>query len=270
MQPGTGEYTEIDGIRTYFVHKGRGPNLVLLHGQAPGASLHVMWDPTIDCFADAGFSVYAFDQVGFGRTDNDPTDFTRDRRVRHARAFLDTMALKRCALWGQSDGSNVACRMALQDPRVSRLVVMACSTLSPRPPTETERGAAEVSEERGGYSPSLDSARAYLTRSLKRKAAITDALVSEFHEMSSGKNHDAFKKRRELRNVPIYDELHALTVPVLMLWGRNDAGGAIRGMLLQEKIPGAELHIFDNCGHWVQVDQAERVNSLVRGFLSEG
>ena len=64
-------------MRTYFVHKGSGPNPVLLHGQAPGASVHVMWDSTIDAFADAGFSVYGFDQVGFGRTDNDPEDFTR-------------------------------------------------------------------------------------------------------------------------------------------------------------------------------------------------
>ncbi|HEY3116083.1 MAG TPA: hypothetical protein VGK54_05025 [Chloroflexota bacterium] len=53
-----------------------------------------------------------------------------------------------------------------------------------------------------------------------------------------------------------------------MLWGRNDNGGAIRGLLLQEKIPGAELHIFDNCGHWVEIDQFERVNRIVRDFLS--
>jgi 2-hydroxy-6-oxonona-2,4-dienedioate hydrolase len=39
---------------------------------------------------------------------------------------------------------------------------------------------------------------------------------------------------------------------------------------LLKAIPGAELHIFDRCGHWVQWDQAERFNTIVRDFLSAG
>ena len=40
-----------------------------------------------------------------------------------------------------------------------------------------------------------------------------------------------------------------------------------RSLLLFKAIPGAELHIFDQAAHWVQWDQAERFNTIVRDFL---
>jgi 4,5:9,10-diseco-3-hydroxy-5,9,17-trioxoandrosta-1(10),2-diene-4-oate hydrolase len=189
--------------------------------------------------------------------------------VRHALAFVDAMGLQRFSMWGMSDGSNLACRIALEDPRVERMVLMASGSLSPRPPGQTPEQAQAAAAERIGYTPSLENARAYLQHSLVNQAAITDGLVEELYAMSSSKNFESFRRRQELpATPPIYDELKHLTVPVLMLWGANDSGGAIRGLLLFEKIPGAELHIFDHCGHWVELDQTERVHRLVRGFLT--
>jgi pimeloyl-ACP methyl ester carboxylesterase len=267
MKPGCGEYVDVDGVRTYYVHEGSGPTLLLLHGQPPGGSVHVIWGPTFEFFVRAGFSVYAYDQVGFGRSGHS-TDHSRERRVAQARAFIEAMGFQRYSMWGMSDGSNLACRIALQDPRVERMVLMASGSLSPRPPSLTEERHLAQAAERASYAPSLANARAYLEHALMNKAAITDELVAELYAMSSGKNHEAFQARQALpATPPIYDELRRLTIPTLLLWGRNDSGGAERGLLLFEKIPGAELHIFDNCGHWVNVDQTDRVNSLVLNFL---
>jgi 2-hydroxy-6-oxonona-2,4-dienedioate hydrolase len=40
-----------------------------------------------------------------------------------------------------------------------------------------------------------------------------------------------------------------------------------RGILLFGLIANAEFHLFDQCAHWVQWDQAERFNRLVADFL---
>jgi pimeloyl-ACP methyl ester carboxylesterase len=40
-----------------------------------------------------------------------------------------------------------------------------------------------------------------------------------------------------------------------------------QALLLFQKSPQAELHVFDQCAHWVQWDQAERFNNLVAEFL---
>jgi 2-hydroxy-6-oxonona-2,4-dienedioate hydrolase len=54
----------------------------------------------------------------------------------------------------------------------------------------------------------------------------------------------------------------------LVLWGKNDPSAPTeRALLLFDLIPGAELHVFDRCGAWVQWDQARRFNRLVGDFL---
>jgi pimeloyl-ACP methyl ester carboxylesterase len=64
------------------------------------------------------------------------------------------------------------------------------------------------------------------------------------------------------------DELPRLKTRTLILWGNNDQGAAVeRALLLLQRIPGAELHVFDRCAHWVQWDQAARFNDLVADFL---
>ena len=48
----------------------------------------------------------------------------------------------------------------------------------------------------------------------------------------------------------------------------KDRGVSVeRGLELFERIRGAEFHLFDNCAHWVQWDQADRFNRLVIDFL---
>ena len=262
-----GAYVDALGLQTHYVQKGTGPAVILLHGQSPGACVSVVWGLTLDPMAAAGYAMYAFEGPGFGRTDN-PQDFTMATRIAHARAFIDAMGLERFSLWGHSDGSYIAASIALQDERVERLVLMASGALSPRSSDESPEHNRREAELRMSYTPSLENARATLVHSLVDQSTLDDELVQAFYEASSGKNHEAFRRRYSDRNTPpIYEELHRLKVPTLLLWGANDSGGPRRGLLLQEKIPGAELHIFDRCGHWVQRDQRDRVNRIVSDFL---
>src|SRR3954451_6092463 len=116
-----GAYVELDGLRTFYVKLGSGPPMVLIHGASPGASTLVAWKLNLEPLAAAGFTVYAYDQPGFGYTDN-PRDYSIEYRVAHARAFLDTVGLTRFHLVGNSVGGYIAARIALDDPRVERVV----------------------------------------------------------------------------------------------------------------------------------------------------
>src|ERR1051326_8311598 len=70
-----GAYLTIDGLNTFYIKQGSGPALVLIHGGAPGACTTVNWGANIEFLAQAGFTVYAFDEAGYGRTDN-PEDYS--------------------------------------------------------------------------------------------------------------------------------------------------------------------------------------------------
>ena len=88
-------YIDADGLKTFYVKAGNGFPVVLFHGAAPGASAQVNWQLNIEPLAAAGFTVYAYDQAGFGRTDN-PADLSIEYRVTHAKAFdrcLETRSL---------------------------------------------------------------------------------------------------------------------------------------------------------------------------------
>lgn len=82
------EFVTVAGLRTHYWHAGSGPVLLMLHGQLPGSCAAVEWGDQVQRFADAGYSVYAIDEAGFGQTDN-PSDYSIETRIAHARAFVD-------------------------------------------------------------------------------------------------------------------------------------------------------------------------------------
>ena len=260
-------FVDIEGLHTYYVRTGQGPALVLLHGQSPGSCTDVHWPATVDHFA-SDYTVYAFDQVGFGKTDN-RGDFSMAARVSHAKAFLAAMHLDSYTLWGQSSGSEISLRIALDDPRVRALILQASGSLSPRDPDESEESARRVTREMEEYTPTLENARAHLLSAIMDKSLVTDELVQLVLANSSGRNFESHQARfKAPRLAPIHPELGRLRAPALLLWGKNDSVSPRRGLLLHALIPGAEFHVFDHCGHWVQLDQAARVNAVVRDFLA--
>jgi len=264
-----GQYLDVDGIRTFYVDRGSGPPVVLIHGAAPGACTLVSWQPNLDPLAAAGFRVIAYDQPGFGLTDL-PADHSLEYRVRHARTLLDALGLERYHLVGNSVGAYVAARLALEDPRVDRLVLISSSVLAPRGSAEADALAREHSAELRAFEPSLENVRAMTMKTLYHADLVTEDLVQARFEMSSGQRYQAQMARRSAPpQRPILDELPGLRPKTLILWGNDDKGAAVeRSLLLFKLIPGAELHIFDQCGHWVQWDQADRFNRLVADFLA--
>jgi pimeloyl-ACP methyl ester carboxylesterase len=265
-----GNYVEIDGLNTFYIKTGTGTPIVVIHGGSPGACARVNWGKNLDYLASLGYTVYAFDQPGYGRTDN-PEDFSLEYRVKHAQAFVEAMGLDSFILMGNSQGSYIVARIALETPeKVQKIVLVSSGTLAPRGDAASEAVSREHAERLASYAPSLENMRALTMQTLLHHENVTEELVRERYEMSIGKNREADAKRRGTPAPrPVYEDLKKLDVPVLLLWGAQDSGVTLdRSLLLFNAIPGAELHIFDRCGHWVQWDQAERFNTIVRDFLA--
>ena len=67
----------------------------------------------------------------------------------------------------------------------------------------------------------------------------------------------------------IRDHVHKISVPTLVIWGRNSNKGLDPGFELYKSIPNAQMHILDKADHFVWVDQPEDFNSLVTWFLGK-
>ena len=264
----TESYLRIEGLKTFYIQAGEGEPLVLFHGGSPGTCSSVNWKLNVEPLAAAGFAVYAYDQPGFGLSDN-PTDYSLDFRVAHAKALIDALQLDRFHVMGNSMGAYIAARIALEDRRAKKLVLVSSNTLAPKGSAESQAKSKKHAEELRAYTPSLENMRTMTLGTLFHRELVSDELVRERYEMSAGKNYEAQLKRAAApKSKTLDDELGHLKTKTLILWGKNDHGTSLeQALLLFEKIPQAELHVFDECAHWVQWDQAERFNNLVAAFL---
>ena len=259
---------DVAGVKTFYVRGGSGPPIVFIHGASPGACSLVSWKLNLDAIAGSGFSVYAYDQPGFGFS-GIPTDHSMEFRVAHAATFLAAIAPDRVHLVANSVGAYIAARLALDHANVDRLALASSSTLAPKGSATSMARAEAHGDELRSYIPSLEAMQAMTRKTLFRQDLVTDELVRERYEMSKGALFEASKARAAVRGFrSLEGELHQLRNPTLLLWGANDRGASVeRAVLLLQALAGAELHVFNECAHWVQWDQADRFNQLVADFL---
>src|SRR5689334_6916165 len=259
-----------DGLETFYLKAGSGLPVVLFHGAALGACSEINWQLNIEPLAAAGFTVYAYDQPGFGRTENS-VDLSIEYRVSHAKAFIDALRLDRYEVIGNSVGGYIAARLALEDSRVRKFATTTTGTLAPKGSAESAALGQKHSEELREYVPSLENMRTLTLGTLFRKELVTDELVRARYEMSIGKNEEAAERRRGAKPPrTVFDELRKMKAKTILFWGAQDRGVSVeRGLLLFQLIPNCEFHLFDQCAHWVQWDQADRFNRLLADFLRD-
>jgi len=67
---------------------------------------------------------------------------------------------------------------------------------------------------------------------------------------------------------PLYEEVSA---PTLIVWGKKDQWLPVsHAEKLQKRVPGSELSLIPEAGHFVSVDAPQRVASLIDNFVKKG
>jgi pimeloyl-ACP methyl ester carboxylesterase len=263
-------FVRVHGLRIRILERGSGAAVLLLHGASLGSSADV-WTGNLDALAAYGLRVIAFDQPGFGLSD-DPEDHSVAFRTRFVPAFMDAMRLQQAHLIGHSQSGRIAVSLALTQPqRVAKVVVLATGSLLPPLPGETE------GEEGGAAEPTLEETRKSLEDTLFHPALITPAALQTRHRMSTGKNFRAFLARRQARggdrkkeSAPLWQRLGEVSVPLRLIYGRQDRGAAAeRAALAKQRYPALDLHLVDRCKHLVQWDAAGEFTALAGRFLAD-
>jgi pimeloyl-ACP methyl ester carboxylesterase len=113
------QYAVIDGLRIRYIKTGRGPNLVLLHTLRTQLDV---FEKLIPRLADA-FTVHALDYPGHGFSDIPNTSYRPELFVRTVEAFLDHADITEARLAGVSMGGAIPLVIAAKrNPRVKKVV----------------------------------------------------------------------------------------------------------------------------------------------------
>jgi pimeloyl-ACP methyl ester carboxylesterase len=278
-----GSYVEADRIRTYYIERGRGPVLVLLHGGALGVTCESAYFRQIEELA-ADFRVIAFDQVCFGRTDMPQDGVYRNRlqRVDHTLAFLKALGVARAAVAGHSEGGFMAARMAITHPDlVSHLVIMSSGATAPllggdadKPWVEASKAAYRyqgrvltedefIAAKRAGYRVFDARLEAILRENYRRALGTGEARI--FQSLPLAETDPLLYM--QLQTAHIAPHLGKIKCPTLLIWSTEDTTVTVaRGVRLREMLPRADLHLLADAGHPVMHDRADAVNALLRSF----
>jgi len=266
-----GSFVRVDGLNTYYVEAGQGPPVVLFHGASLGSCTDA-WDRTLEPLASHGFRAIALDYPGYGLTDN-PTDYTLAYRLRFLKGFLDALGLERAHLIGHSQGGSLACSLAFAHPdRIASVFVLGTATaLPPLPGAGRQHAPDEPPAE-----PTLEDMRAIFEDNLYHRELITPAALEQRPRMSVGKNLEAARGRARAVEPPadpgvppLWQRLHQLQVPLILVYGMQDRGKpAERAPLFRERYPTLNLRLVDHAGHLLQWDQPEQFVVIAAEFLT--
>ncbi len=264
---------EAFGTRINYVHAGSGPPVILIHGL--GGST-IVWQRNVEFLAER-YSVYAIDMPGHGYSENPSLGYGLDAAVKYLTAFMDALKIPKTAVVGNSAGGLAAINLVLKHPeRVSKLAIV---------------DAAGIGKDLVGFlrlisipgageffaKPSVGNARALLRAIFYDPSNIPPGMAEEMAKVRRlpGRKLALLKYLRlganvfgQKPNVIQYQELHKISVPTLVLWGKNDLLIPVAHAEKAAKaILRSRLQIFDDCGHWPQMEKSEEFNTLLRDFL---
>jgi pimeloyl-ACP methyl ester carboxylesterase len=261
--------------RTLAIEEDGDPNgrPVLVHGGTPN-SRH-LYPPTAIDAAARGLRLISYDRPGYGGSTPHPGRTVADCAA-DVRAICAELGIDRLAMWGISGGGPhvLACAALLPD-----LVTAAASLASPAPLDaegldwfagmgqdnaddfrlylrDPEAARAKLESDReASLAASADDLAAMLRTLLSPadaavlKDAVAEYLVYSGHEGlapgSQGWWDDSVADAS-----PWGFELSAISVPVLLMHGRQDQFVPFgHGQWLAAHVPGVEARLFDHDGH---------------------
>lgn len=271
------QYITVGSINTRYWSVGtQGDPVVLLHG---GGSFVEVWQHNIEVLAQ-NHRVFAFDMVGAGLSDKPAVNYSLDYQVQFLRTFLDTLDIQQASFIGNSMGGSIALRFALESPKRVRKLGLVSSFGLGREIDLPDRLLAAFPAMAKIIPPSRSIIRMVLNSCVYDPKSVPE----EWIELSWQRfNLPGYKKalisllitnlnfwgvRRKIYS-SIVQQLEQIEAPTLIIWGKQDSIITVNHAdVAARKIPYSCLHIFEQCGHWAQVEYPEKFNRLVIEFLA--
>lgn len=266
----TSKYAMAGDVKIHYNEVGTGPAIVCLNGAGPGASSWSNFQHNVEAFARE-HRVLLVDMPQYGKSAKIPIAYPKlTNLARIMRDFMDAIGLERAHFVGNSFGGQMALKTAIDYPdRVGHLVMIGSapvsySLFSPQP----VEGVKLIGSYYKDGGPSLEKMRKVLTTLVFDAGRITDEVVKERYEASIDPETVAVHSLPAPKKQDLSAELGACKSPTLVVWGMDDRAGALDvGLVMTRLIPNAQMHIFNNCGHWAQVEHAAEFSELVLGFF---
>lgn len=269
----TESYIDIDGLRIHYHEAGttNGRVVVFLHGGGLGASGWFNFHRNIEPFSEE-FHVILIDMPNYGGSDSivltdvDVAQFDAQILSR----FLQEKRIEKASLVGNSKGGMDAIAFSVHHPeQLEALVLMGshagASIFDPMPATGTVL-LFDIFRH-----PTREKMEQVMRLFFFDESIADDDFVDirwkDASEADARGQRAAIVESQPL-HVDYTSQLGAVPHPVLVLYGAHDRFSSFDSSAsLMRNYPNSELHVFRNCGHWVQYELADDFNKITTRWL---
>ena len=252
-------------VTLHYPDEGSGPPVLLIHGHTLDRR---MWDAVVPSLLASGRRVLRLDLRGHGLSSRPDFGYHLSHHAGDVAAVLDAAGVGPVLGVGHSIGGAVILEAAVTMPdRFSGLVLFA--PVMPERPFEpafmdTLREVARVIRTEG-VAAAMEGpwARSPLFEHSFTKAGVREAAAAITRDFP-GAEYLATQRDRVERSWSVPDRLEEISLPTLVAVGGSDMPG-FRAYAEEAAagIPGADLEIFEDCGHLLPLEEPERVAALI-------
>lgn len=252
--------------------------ILFLHGSGPGVTAWSNWQYALPAL-DAHFHCIAPDLAGFGATDH-PKDSPTGMRswmrlwVDQCLALLDALKIEKANVVGNSMGGAIILHLLMDAPdRFNRIVYMGAIGAPHKITPALDRLWGFYDD------PSVQMFKNIIRWFVYDDSFLTERLDSiaqtRFEAAMNPDVQRSFKAMFPAPRQTVIDDLvvselslRRMDHPTLLVHGRDDHIVPMETSLyLLEHLPNAQLHVFGQCSHWIQVERAKNFNQLLAQFF---
>lgn len=273
----------VNGAELYYKVMGTGEPIVMLHG-GPGFE-HTYLLPQLGELAKR-YRLIFYDQRTSGGSvaSTDSASITLEAFVADLEGIREAFGLDRMNLLGHSWGGMLAMFYALEHPdNVNSLMLISSggarsdfwgdlgANIARNRTSEDSVMLAEFSGDPTGDAAAFERYMMVFFRSYFYDVELGDSLNMKVTD-TTRKNMGLLAStplNRAIRNYDIVDRLSEIEVPTLIVHGRQDVIPVGYAEEIHDHIPGSELVILEQCGHFPYIEKPAEFFDIIGAFMDE-
>lgn len=246
---------DYNGSKINYTREGKGKSLVFLHGWgADLGSFNVLTDTLKQTY-----DIIAIDFPGFGNSPEPSFAWNLDNYTEMTLELLNALNLSSPVLIGHSFGGRVAIKLS-QKMVIDRMILINSAGIKPKRHWHYYFKVY-------GYKLFKTVANLPVMRFILKEPleAYRELYSSSDYKQASPVMKQVLSKvvNEDLRHI-----LKSIEVPVLLIWGDQDASTPLSdAQLMASLIPDAGLVVYDGVGHFSYVEQPSRTIAIINSFV---
>ncbi|PHF05199.1 2-succinyl-6-hydroxy-2,4-cyclohexadiene-1-carboxylate synthase [Bacillus wiedmannii] len=262
----------LQGVSYEYEVVGSGEPLLLLHGFTGSMET---WRSFVPSWSEQ-FQVILVDIVGHGKTESpeDVTHYDIRNVALQMKELLDYLHIERAHILGYSMGGRLAITMACLYPEYVHSLLLENCTAGLK--SEDEREERREKDERLADKIEREGINSFVTMWENIPLFETQKLLAQNVQEAVRKERLANNPKgiaNSLRGMGTgaqpswWNELQNLKIPVLLINGEHDEKFFRILKNIEKCVSDAKFVKIDGAGHAIHVEQPEKFDTIVKGFL---